>query len=92
MQINANTTAAIGTNARLATLEELRANMLPQHIAPVPCSVTLRSWFDAAQIPRLKSNPLAKRGGGKCFYSVAHVEKFLRSRLAPKMMVNAHSL
>jgi hypothetical protein len=36
----------------------------------------------------MKANPLAKRGGGQVYYSVAHVERFLRSRLAPKMTVN----
>ncbi len=64
-------------------MRELRENILPNLIAPVPTVETLRNWFDAARIPRLKSNPLAKRGGGTTFYSVAAVEKFLRSRTMP---------
>ena len=68
-------------NVRLASLTELRENILPNFIAPVPSVDTLRDWFDSAKIPRLKSNPSAKKGGGTVFYSVAGVEKFFRSRL-----------
>lgn len=78
----------LSPSARLATLGQLRKNLLAAHLDPVPCNVTLRNWFDAARIPRLKTNPLAKRGGGACYFQVAAVEKFLRTRLAPKMMVN----
>lgn len=69
--------------ARLATLEQLRATTLAVFLDPVPSAETLREWFEAAKIPRFKSNPTAKRGGGPVFYSVAHVEKFLRSRTLP---------
>ena len=71
------------SNARLATLSELRENILPNILAPVPTTETLRNWFDAANIPRLKTNPLAKRGGGLTFYSVAAVEKYIRNRTMP---------
>jgi hypothetical protein len=67
--------------ARLATIAQLRKTTLAVFIDPVPSSETLRAWFDQANIPRFKSNPSAKRGGGPCFYSVAGVEKFFRSRL-----------
>jgi hypothetical protein len=66
---------------RLATMDELIKNVIPLFICPVPCRETLRSWFDAAKVPRFKANPLAKRGGGPCYYQVAAVEKLLRSRL-----------
>ena len=67
---------------RLASLDILRKDVLPQFISPVPTKPTLRTWFDAANIPKLKSNPHAKRGGGPVFYSVAAVERLLRSRMA----------
>jgi len=67
-------------SARLETLDQLIATTLPNFIAPVPSHETLRSWFKAARIPRFKSNPTARRGGGTVFYSVSAVEKFLRSR------------
>jgi hypothetical protein len=67
-------------NARAATLDELLKTTIPNFLSPPPTRETLREWFDAAKIPRFKSNPLAKRGGGPVYYSVAGVEKFLRSR------------
>ena len=67
-------------SARLATLDELIANTFPQFITPVPSRETVRNWLDTAKVPRFKANPTAKRGGGPCFYSVAGVEKLLRSR------------
>ena len=69
--------------ARLATLEQLRQTTLAVFLNPVPGPETLRAWFDSANIPRFKSNPTAKRGGGPVFYSVAHVEKYFRSRTLP---------
>jgi trehalose utilization protein len=70
-------------SARLATLQQLRETTLPVFLNPVPTSDVLRHWFDAANIPRFKSNPTAKRGGGPVFYSVAHVERFFRARTLP---------
>lgn len=70
--------------ARLATLGELRENILPNFLAPVPSNETLRDWFDKAGIPRFKSNPTARKGGGTVFYSVAAVEKLFRSRMIVK--------
>jgi len=69
--------------ARLATINQLLQTVIPAHLAPTPCPETLRGWFDQARIPRFKSNPTAKRGGGTVFYSVAAVEKFLQSRTLP---------
>jgi hypothetical protein len=66
--------------ARLATLGELRPTLLAAYLNPVPPVKTLRIWFKSAGIPRLKANPAAKRGGGPAYYSVAAIEKFLRSR------------
>jgi hypothetical protein len=69
--------------ARLASLNGLRETLLPAFLDPVPSHETLRGWFDAANIPRFKANPAAKRGGGPVYYSVAAVEKFLQSRTLP---------
>jgi hypothetical protein len=75
--------ANVNNTARLATLDQLIETTLPNFIAPIPSRDTLRSWFDSAKIPRFKANPTARRGGGPVFYSVAAVEKFLRSRTLP---------
>ena len=56
---------------------------LPAHLDPVPSAETLRIWFDRERVPRFKSNPSAKRGGGPVYYSVLHVERLLRDRLLP---------
>ena len=72
--------AKVNNTARLATLDQLIETTLPNFIQPIPTRDTLRNWFDAAKIPRFKSNPSAQRGGGPCYYSVPAVEKFLRSR------------
>lgn len=69
--------------ARLATLEQLKQTTLAVYLSPIPSNETLRSWFDSARIPRFKPNPTAKRGGGPVFYSVAAVEKYLRTRTIP---------
>lgn len=71
------------TSARLATLAQLMQTLIPAHLDPVPSPETLRDWFDTARIPRFKTNPAAKRGGGPVFYSVAGVEKFLQTRTLP---------
>lgn len=70
---------------RLATLDELLRTVIPLFLSPIPNRETLRDWLDKAKIPRFKSNPSAKRGGGPCYYSVAAVEKFLRSRTLLKL-------
>jgi hypothetical protein len=74
------------TSVRLATMATLEKTVLPLFIDPVPTRETLRAWFDAAHVPRFKSNPTAKRGGGTVFYSVSAVEKFFRSRMMPRVM------
>jgi len=71
------------TSARLASLEGLLQTTIPAFLHPVPSRETLRDWFDKARIPRFKSNPTAKRGGGTVFYSVSAVEKFLLNRTLP---------
>lgn len=74
-----NETTLKPPTARLANIDELVENILPNFIKPIPSHETLRAWFDQAHIPRFKSNPMAKRGGGAVYYSVAAVEKFLRT-------------
>ena len=73
-------------NVRLATLDSLLATTIPAFLSPPPSRDTLRAWFDRARIPRFKANPLARRGGGHVYYSVAAVEKFLRSHTLPGPM------
>jgi hypothetical protein len=73
----------IQITARLATLDVLLETTIPAFLSPPPSRETLRAWFDQARIPRFKANPLARRGGGQVYYSVAAVEKFLRSRTIP---------
>lgn len=64
--------------ARLATLDELLANVVPLYLAPPPTRDTLRNLLDRHGVPKFKSNPSAKRGGGHCFYSVSHTVKVLQ--------------
>ena len=71
------------TSARLASLDQLLQTVIPAYLTPPPGRDTLRDWFDQARIPRFKCNPVAKRGGGTVFYSVAEVEKFLSRRTLP---------
>ena len=73
-------------NVRLATLDALLQTTIPAFLSPPPSRQTLRAWFDQARIPRFKANPLARRGGGHVYYSVAAVEKFLRSHTLPGRM------
>jgi len=77
--------------ARLATLAQLRTTVLPAYLDPIPCNRTLQIWFDQAGIPRLKANAAAKRGGGPCFWSVSHVEKFFRTRTLPGRLTIANT-
>ena len=70
-------------SARLASLDQLLKTVIPAYLAPPPRPETLREWFDEARIPRFKSNPAARRGGGTVFYSVSAVEKFLQNRTLP---------
>jgi hypothetical protein len=74
----------VTTTARLATLDQLQKTTIAVFLDPIPAKQVLRDWFDAARIPRFKSNPAAKKGGGPCYYSVSAVEKFLRSRIIGK--------
>ena len=73
----------MNTSSRLSSLEWLLETVIPAYLTPPPSRETLRDWFDTAGIPRFKSNPAAKRGGGPVFYSVSAVEKFLQSRTLP---------
>ena len=75
--------------ARLATIHELIRSILPNLVDPVPSAETLRNWFDEHKIPRFKANPLAKRGGGPCYYSVSAVEKLFRSRTVAGKIVRS---
>lgn len=66
--------------ARLATIQELRQNLLAGYLDPVPSIKTLRRWFNEAGIPCLKANPDAQRGGGPEWWHVAGVEKLIRRK------------
>lgn len=72
------------TNVRMVSLEVLLKEVLPNFVQPVPSKVALRKWLDAANVKRFKPNPIAKRGGGPCYYEVAGVEKMLRNRMLGK--------
>jgi len=72
-----------GTTARLATLDRLRETIIPNFLDPVPSRDALKELLEAARVPRFKANPMARRGGGFLYYSVAHVERLLRSRTLP---------
>lgn len=74
------------TQARTAALEQLKETTLRAYLNPIPSNETLRHWFDKAGIPRLKSNPHARRGGGRIYYSVAAVEKLLRQMLPGRLV------
>lgn len=67
-------------------MDELVRVTIPVFLSPVPSRETLRNWFDQAKIPRFKANPLAKRGGGRTYYSVSGVEKLLRERTRIQVM------
>jgi hypothetical protein len=67
--------------ARLATLAEIRRDVLPLWINPIPSTATLRTWFANDGVQRLKANPTCKRGGGPVYYSLADVEKSFRRRI-----------
>ena len=71
--------------ARLATIDQLIETTIPVFLAPAPSRETLRAWFDRAQVPRFKCNPLAKRGGGPVYYQVAAVEKLLRRTIGQEV-------
>ena len=62
--------------ARFATLEKIIAEVVPLFLDPVPHPVTLRRRFK--NVPQMKSNPLARHGGGPVYYSVPHIERVLR--------------
>jgi len=74
--------------ARAATIDELLSNVVPNFLQPPPSRDTFRAWLNAANVPRMKANPHAKRGGGPCYYSVPAVEKLLRSRMLPGRMAS----
>jgi len=74
----------IQSEARLATLDQLLETTFAVFITPVPSRATVRSWLDRANVPRFKSNPMARRGGGSCYYSIPAVEKLLRQRTMGK--------
>jgi len=68
------------STARVATMGQIRSNVVAAYMDPPPSVETLRRWFDDSRIPRMKANPSAKRGGGPVYYSVPAVEKLLRAR------------
>jgi hypothetical protein len=72
--------ATNGSNARSGDLDYICNIVLPPFINPVPSRDTVRDWLDTAKVPKFKANPVARRGGGRAYYSISHVEKMLRSR------------
>ena len=87
------TTNQAETTARLATLDRLLETVIPLFLDPPPSRDAVRALLDGANVPRFKTNPLAKRGGGYVYYSVPAVEKLFRSRTLPGgAMVRARGL
>ena len=72
--------AAPSLGVRLVSMNTIRQQMCPSFFSPVPCAPTLRAWLNAARITKFKSNPSAKRGGGRTYYRAAEVERWLRQR------------
>jgi hypothetical protein len=70
-------------------MKDLREGLLKAWLSTVPCSITLTKWFDENKIPRIKSNPSAKRGGGSVFWSVSHIEKLLTRSLLPGRIIES---
>lgn len=68
--------------ARCGGIVQIRG-LFQIHLGAVPCDKTIRKWLDQGKVPRFKANPLAKFGGGPCYYSLSHVERLLRSRMIP---------
>jgi type VI protein secretion system component VasA len=66
--------------ARLATVDELLRTLIPAYLSPIPSKKSVTQMLKAARVQSFKSNPTAKRGGGRVFYSVSGTEKLLRHR------------
>ncbi len=75
-------------NSENATLDAICSEIVPLFITPIPSRETVRDWLDNANIPRFKSNPTAKRGGGPVYYSVAAVKEFFKNGAAKKQTAN----
>ncbi len=80
-----NKTDSVPQNARCASLDQLLDTVVAAYLSPLPRRPVLRKWLRDAGVPQFKTNPLAKKGGGACYYSVSHVEKFFASRMSKAM-------
>jgi hypothetical protein len=50
---------------------------------PAPSLDTFLDWANSGNVPKIKANQSAVRGGGKCYYSVMAFEKLLKARTCP---------
>jgi len=66
--------------SRFQTLPQLREGLVATYFNPPPSTRALSSWFKREGVAHTKSNPKARRGGGQVYFSVAHVERVLRTR------------
>jgi hypothetical protein len=75
--------SAIQNNAKVSprfqSLAQLKPGLFAGYFDPLPSDFSLRQFLLRHRVPFIKTNPVAKRGGGACFYSVAATEKALRS-------------
>ena len=69
--------------ARAATVQTLLApdGVVALILDPLPTPRQFIRWLNQANVPRIKPNPSAKRGGGVSYYLTSHVEKMLKARL-----------
>jgi hypothetical protein len=69
-------------SARMVDLDRILEKHVPLFFDPPLSRRSLKAQLDGAKIPKWKSNLAAKNGGGRCYYSLAHVEKLWRSRIS----------
>jgi len=75
--MESTTNATSNPVAEFLTLTELRKQVLPGLLAPIPDNHRLRRWFRG--LPRLQHNGVARRG--TAYYSVSAVEDWVRSHI-----------
>ena len=69
------------SNVRLATLDQIMADIVPNFLAPVPTRRWVKDLFDRENISR--DRPKQRRGGGIPRYDVAQVLALFKRRFTP---------
>jgi hypothetical protein len=73
-----NNICPIPAGPRLGTLNHIVEHVLPRYLSNPVCKATARQWLRRWNVPALKTNPSAKRGGGAVLYPLSRVEARLR--------------